>query len=57
MVFSAGPVPQIFNVACEAQHEGTAAWFFRGTKFEDWISFGSLLWVHGKRKFLLDFAC
>ncbi|KAH9003233.1 hypothetical protein EDB83DRAFT_2682426 [Lactarius deliciosus] len=37
-----------YNVACEAHQEGTAAWFFRCKKFEDWTSIGSLLWIHGK---------
>ncbi|KAH9033709.1 hypothetical protein EDB83DRAFT_1829530 [Lactarius deliciosus] len=37
-----------YNIACEAHQEGTAAWFFRGEKFEDWSSIGSLLWIHGK---------
>ncbi|KAH9017547.1 hypothetical protein EDB84DRAFT_691187 [Lactarius hengduanensis] len=44
-----------YNIACEAHQEGTAAWFFRGEKFKDWSSIGSLLWVHGKRKLLLSY--
>ena len=51
------PDPSInFNIGCEVQHEGTAAWFFQGAIFKDWMSFGSLLWIHGKRKFFLSFA-
>ena len=42
-----------YNIACEAHYEGTAEWFFQGKKFKGWMSIGSLLWVHGKRKFLL----
>ena len=45
-----------YNIACETQTEGTTAWFFEGTKFKDWMSVGSLLWIHGKRKLLLCFA-
>ena len=42
-----------YNIGCEAQYEGTAAWFFEGTEFKDWMSIGgSLLWIHGKRKLL-----
>ncbi|KAH9023526.1 hypothetical protein EDB83DRAFT_1984773 [Lactarius deliciosus] len=37
-----------YNVACETHLEGTAAWFFEGTIFKDWLSGGSLLWIHGK---------
>ena len=44
-----------YNVACETQSEGTAAWFFEETKFKDWMSVGSLLWIHGKRKLRLNF--
>ena len=50
------PDPSInYNTACEAQSEGTAAWFFRRTKFKDWMSTGSLMWIHGKRELLLSF--
>ncbi|KAF8268209.1 hypothetical protein EI94DRAFT_1206363 [Lactarius quietus] len=45
-----------YNTACEAQYEGTTAWFFQGPRFKDWMSIGSLLWMHGKRKCLLSFA-
>ncbi|KAH9033932.1 hypothetical protein EDB84DRAFT_83913 [Lactarius hengduanensis] len=36
------------NIACEAFHERTATWFFEGNMFMDWMSIGSLLWIHGK---------
>jgi len=36
------------NVACDAHHEGTATWFFQGSFFKEWMSMGSLLWIHGK---------
>lgn len=36
------------NIAWKAYHEGTATWFFEGSVFVDWMSIGSLLWVHGK---------
>lgn len=45
-----------YNIACEAQYEGTAAWFFRGKKFKNWMSASSVLWIHGKRKLLLSVA-
>ena len=45
-----------YNIACEAQSEGTAAWFFQGRKFKDWTSIASLLWIHGKRKLRLNFT-
>ena len=43
-----------YNIACETQSEGTAAWFFEGTKFKGWMSAGSLLWIYGKRKSRLN---
>jgi hypothetical protein len=30
--------------------------FFEGWKFEDWMSLGPLLWIHGKRKLLSYFT-
>ncbi len=44
------------NLACDARHEGTAQWFFRGTIFNHWKSTGPFLWVHGKRVFILSFS-
>ena len=47
------PNPSInHNIACDAQHEGSAQWFFRGTIFSQWKSNGPFLWVHGKRAYL-----
>jgi uncharacterized protein YoxC len=43
------------NIACDAQHEGTAQWFFRGSIFNQWKSSDPFLWVYGKRVFLLCF--
>ncbi|KAH9026549.1 hypothetical protein EDB84DRAFT_337595 [Lactarius hengduanensis] len=37
-----------YNIACDAHHEGTAAWFLESMIFKDWMSIGSLLWIHGK---------
>ncbi len=54
MVLSAGPVHKLQHCV-RGHYEGTAAWFFEGTIFKDWISIGSLLWIHGKRKLLLSF--
>ncbi|KAF8495948.1 hypothetical protein F5888DRAFT_512217 [Russula emetica] len=38
------------NIACNAHHEGTATWFFRGSIYQDWKSTSSepLLWIYGK---------
>ncbi|KAI0268979.1 ankyrin repeat-containing domain protein [Russula aff. rugulosa BPL654] len=36
------------NIACNAHHDGTATWFFKGSMFEEWRSTPSLLWIHGK---------
>ena len=41
------------NFASDRQHEGTAEWFIKEDKFEEWKSSGALLWIHGKRKLLL----
>jgi hypothetical protein len=41
------------NIARKAQHNGTAAWLFQGQIITKWKSTGSLLWIHGKRTFLL----
>ena len=43
------------NIARKAQHNGTAAWLFEGQIIIKWKSTGSLLWIHGKRAFLLSF--
>ena len=39
------------NIASNAQHEGTAKWFFEGNISTEWKSkpTTSLLWIHGKR--------
>ena len=46
------------NIACSAQHEGTATWFFKGSIFMEWKSKSStsLLWIHGKRVSLCSCA-
>jgi hypothetical protein len=44
-----------YNTASEAYHEGTTTWFFESSIFKEWELIGSLLWVHGKRAFLLAF--
>ena len=38
---------------CEIHKDGTAAWFFQGSLFNEWNEKGSLLWIHGKRAFLI----
>jgi hypothetical protein len=43
------------NIARKAQHGGTAVWLFQGGIVIEWKSTGSLLWIHGKRAFLLAF--
>ena len=50
------PDPSVnYNTACEAYQKGTAAWFFQGSIFKEWELIDSLLWIHGKRAFLLSF--
>jgi hypothetical protein len=44
------------NIARKAQHNGTAVWLFQGRVIIKWKSTGSLLWIHGKRGFLLLFS-
>jgi hypothetical protein len=43
------------NIARKSQHNGTATWLFQGQIIIKWKSTGSLLWIHGKRVFLLLF--
>jgi hypothetical protein len=53
------PDPSInYNTARVAYHDGTAAWFIQDHTFQDWKVSGSesLLWIHGKRMFLLPSA-
>ena len=40
------------NIALKAHHSGTAQWLFQGSKFREWESTGSFLWIRGKRTFL-----
>ncbi|KAH9984872.1 hypothetical protein BJV77DRAFT_145573 [Russula vinacea] len=43
------PDPSInHNIACKAQHDGTAEWFFQGSIFNHWKSTDPFLWIHGK---------
>jgi hypothetical protein len=44
------------NIARKVHHMGTAAWLFQGQIVIKWKSTGSLLWIHGKRAFLLLFS-
>jgi hypothetical protein len=44
------------NIACKAQYEGTAEWFFQGNIFNGWKSTGSFLWIHGKRASFVAFT-
>ena len=39
------------HIAHNAQHQGTATWFFEGDIFTEWKSksTASLLWIYGKR--------
>ena len=44
------PDPSInHNTACEAHHDGTAAWFLEGPVYNEWKETGSLLWAYGNR--------
>ncbi|KAH9061892.1 hypothetical protein EDB87DRAFT_1576225 [Lactarius vividus] len=50
----APPDPSVnYNTASDAHHEGTVAWCTKGSTFADWKASGSLLWVHGKRTYLV----
>jgi hypothetical protein len=41
------------NIARNLQHEGTSTWFFEGSIYKEWMANPSLLWIYGKRAFLL----
>ena len=46
------PDPSVnFNTASDAHHEGTAKWCTKGGTVITWKESGSLLWIHGKRKY------
>jgi hypothetical protein len=48
------PDPSVnHNTASKVHHNGTTQWFFQGGIFKQWRSTGPLLWIHGKRTFLL----
>ena len=48
------PDPSInHNTACEAHHDGTAAWFLEGPIYNEWKETGSLLWAYGNRTVFL----
>ncbi len=50
----APPDPSVnYNAASGAHHEGTAAWCAKGNTFADWKTSGSLIWIHGKRTYLI----
>ncbi|KAH8978888.1 hypothetical protein EDB86DRAFT_850987 [Lactarius hatsudake] len=36
------------NTACDVYHSVPPIWFFEASVFMDWMSRGSLLWIHGK---------
>ena len=46
------------NIASNAQHQGTATWFFEGDIFTEWKSnsTGTLLWIYGKRAHLCSLS-
>ena len=45
-----------YNVVRESRHSNTGAWFVNGNTLSEWKASGpsSLLWIHGKRKLLLN---
>ena len=50
------PDPSInHNTACEAHHNGTAAWFIEGSIYNEWKATGSFLWTYGNRRSILGF--
>ena len=40
-----------YKLGIDAYHDGTATWFMEGNTFQDWLTTGSLLRVHGKCTF------
>ena len=42
-----------YNIAREIHQDGTATWFCEGSVFAEWNAKGSLLWIYGKRGFLI----
>jgi len=44
-----------YNIAHGLRHSGTGEWFIQGDSLSEWKASGpsSLLWIHGKRKWLL----
>ena len=44
------------NNASDIHHGGSAQWFFEGSRFGEWKSTGSLLWIYGKRTFFQFFT-
>ncbi|KAI0263802.1 hypothetical protein BC834DRAFT_813541, partial [Gloeopeniophorella convolvens] len=34
--------------ACSVRRDGSARWFFNGSKFKEWTTNGNLFWIHGK---------
>jgi hypothetical protein len=47
------------HAACESCHRGTAEWFIHGNTFPEWKTSEvprSLLWVHGERLLITNFA-
>ena len=52
------PDPSInHNAAWKTHHQGSAEWFIHGNTYPQWkMSTGSLLWIHGKRMYILFFS-
>lgn len=44
------------NIAYSAHRDGTAEWFIQGSRFNEWKSTGSFLWIRGKRALRLTFT-
>ena len=46
------------HIAYNAQHQGTATWFFEEDIFTEWKSKSTapLLWIHGKRALLCSLS-
>ena len=52
----APPDPSVnYNTACDYHLEGTAAWCTKSNTVANWKSSGSLLWIHGKRTYVITF--
>jgi hypothetical protein len=56
-IWIAPPDPSVnFNTASDAHHEGTATWCTKGDTVVTWKECGTLLWIHSKRTYPIQFT-